>query len=162
MIALLMAGQHSSSATLSWMLLNLANKPEIQALLYAEQIRAVGDSKTPLAFEHLAQLPLHQAVVKETLRLHAPIHTILRIVKQPLTVPNTDFVLPKDRIILSSPSVTAQADEHFINAADWNPTRWESMKQSDADEEKTDYGYGTVSKGARSPYLPFGSGIHRW
>ncbi|KAG9808264.1 hypothetical protein KCV05_g22173, partial [Aureobasidium melanogenum] len=29
------------------------------------------------------------------------------------------------------------------------------------DDEKTDYGYGLVSKGASSPYLPFGAGRHR-
>ena len=28
-------------------------------------------------------------------------------------------------------------------------------------EEKEDYGYGLVSKGAASPYLPFGAGRHR-
>jgi len=29
MIALLMAGQHTSSATISWALLNIANRPDI-------------------------------------------------------------------------------------------------------------------------------------
>ncbi len=32
---------------------------------------------------------------------------------------------------------------------------------ADDDEEKVDYGYGLVSKGTASPYLPFGAGRHR-
>jgi sterol 14alpha-demethylase len=32
---------------------------------------------------------------------------------------------------------------------------------NDAEEEKFDYGYGLISKGASSPYLPFGAGRHR-
>ena len=29
------------------------------------------------------------------------------------------------------------------------------------EEERYDYGYGMISKGAKSPYLPFGAGRHR-
>ncbi|KAI7347522.1 hypothetical protein KC336_g22747, partial [Hortaea werneckii] len=32
---------------------------------------------------------------------------------------------------------------------------------ADKEDEKEDYGYGLVSKGAASPYLPFGAGRHR-
>jgi sterol 14-demethylase len=32
---------------------------------------------------------------------------------------------------------------------------------NDVEEEKFDYGYGLISKGASSPYLPFGAGRHR-
>ncbi|KAJ2980879.1 hypothetical protein NUW58_g6827 [Xylaria curta] len=42
------------------------------------------------------------------------------------------------------------------------PTRAPLAEQwSVEDEEKIDYGYGLVSKGANSPYLPFGAGRHR-
>lgn len=42
MIALLMAGQHSSSSTISWIILRLASQPEITEQLYQEQIRVLG------------------------------------------------------------------------------------------------------------------------
>jgi len=32
---------------------------------------------------------------------------------------------------------------------------------TEVEEEKFDYGYGLISKGASSPYLPFGAGRHR-
>jgi len=35
------------------------------------------------------------------------------------------------------------------------------MATKGEDEEKIDYGYGLVSKGSASPYLPFGAGRHR-
>ena len=81
MIALLMAGQHSSSSTSSWIMLRLAQNPEIMEELYQEQVNALGADLPPLKWEDLAKLPLNQSIIKETLRLHAPIHSILRAVK---------------------------------------------------------------------------------
>ncbi len=87
LIALLMAGQHSSSSTSSWIMIRLASRPDIMEELYQEQVRALGADLPPLQYEDLTKLPLNQAIVKETLRLHAPIHTILRKVKQPCPSP---------------------------------------------------------------------------
>lgn len=80
MIALLMAGQHSSSSTISWIILRLASQPEITEQLYQEQIRVLGADLPPLTYENLQKLELQTNVIKETLRLHAPIHSMLRTV----------------------------------------------------------------------------------
>jgi hypothetical protein len=53
MIALLMAGQHSSSSTISWIILRLASQPEITEQLYQEQIRVLGADLPPLTYENL-------------------------------------------------------------------------------------------------------------
>lgn len=45
MIALLMAGQHTSSATSTWTLLELASRPDVYQQLYDEQVRVLGDGK---------------------------------------------------------------------------------------------------------------------
>jgi sterol 14-demethylase len=167
MIALLMAGQHSSSSTSSWIMLRLAQHPEIMEELYQEQVKALGADLPPLVYEDLAKLPLNQAIVKETLRLHAPIHSILRAVKQPMPVPGTKFVIPTSHTLLAAPGVSASDPEHFPNPDNWDPHRWEQgsfnapINQDVEDEEKIDYGYGLVSKGGKSPYLPFGAGRHR-
>ena len=167
MIALLMAGQHSSSATIAWILLRLATKPHLVEELLEEQKRALGDDLPSLTYDDLAKLPLHAQVVKETLRLHAPIHTILRKVKQPLPVQGTPYVVPTSHALLSSPGVSAQMSEHFVNPSVWDPHRWDAdlltskFEAADKDEEMIDYGWGTVSKGTNSPYLPFGAGRHR-
>ena len=90
MIALLMAGQHSSSVTSSWILIHLAAQPEVTEELYQEQLRVLGkDFSRPLNYEDLQRLPLLMHVIQETLRLHPPIHSIMRKVKNPLPVANT-------------------------------------------------------------------------
>ena len=169
MIALLMAGQHSSSSTSSWIMLRLAQNPEIMEELYQEQIRVLGADLPPLKYEDLAKLPLNQAIIKETLRLHAPIHSIMRAVKQPMPVPGTKLVIPTSHTLLAAPGVSASDPDHFPNPDLWDPHRW-SIDSPNAptivrnvaeEEEKVDYGYGLVSKGAASPYLPFGAGRHR-
>jgi sterol 14-demethylase len=162
MITLLMAGQHSSSAISCWIMLRLASQPEMTEKLYAEQINALGADLPLLEFGHLEKLPLHAHVIKETLRIHSSIHTLMRKVKTPLPVPGTSFVIPTSHTLLSSPGVTARDERFFKNAMAWDPYRWESRVEEDEGEGDTiDYGYGAVSKGTRSPYLPFGAGRHR-
>ncbi|KAF1355505.1 14-alpha sterol demethylase Cyp51B [Delphinella strobiligena] len=173
MIALLMAGQHSSSATVSWILLRLSSRPDIAEELLKEQKAVLGDRLPELAFEDLSRLPLHAQVVKETLRIHSPIHSIMRAVKSPMPVEGTPYVIPPTHVLLAAPGVTSNSSEYFPEPALWEPHRWDNDQTAEKyeklkpamtapeEEEKTDYGYGLVSKGAASPYLPFGAGRHR-
>jgi cytochrome P450 len=164
MIALLMAGQHSSASTIAWIILRLATKPELIEELYEEQKNVLGANLPPLTSDDLTSLPLHAQVVKETLRIHAPIHSIMRKVKQPLVVDGTNFVVPVGRTLMSSPGVSAQMKGYFPNPEVWDPHRWDSGENDyddKEDDEKIDYGWGVVSKGTKSPYLPFGAGRHR-
>lgn len=162
MIALLMAGQHSSSSTGAWIVLRLASRPDIMEELYQEQIRVLGKDLPPLTYDDLQRLELHQHVLKETLRLHAPIHSMMRKVKTPMPVEGTPYVIPKSRILLAAPGVTSRDSQHFPNPSYWDPHRWEgSTNRAEEKEEKEDYGYGLVNKGTNSPYLPFGAGRHR-
>lgn len=169
LIALLMAGQHSSSSTSSWIMVRLASRPDIMEALYREQVEVLGKDLPPLTYEDLAKLPLHQNIIKETLRLHAPIHSILRAVKSPMQVPGTNYVIPTNHNLLAAAGVSATDPKFFPEPDLWEPTRWNkdsplapTMSQSTGEEEeKIDYGYGLVSKGGKSPYLPFGAGRHR-
>lgn len=92
---------------------------------------------------------------------------------------------------MAAPGVTSKLAEHFPQPELWEPHRWDPVPASvgngdevnnvsgmseqsgekyaalraiateDDKDEKVDYGYGLVSKGAGSPYLPFGAGRHR-
>lgn len=169
MIALLMAGQHSSSSTSSWIMLRLASRPDIMEDLYQEQIRELGSIDKPLEYEDLAKLTLNANVIRETLRMHAPIHSIMRKVKSPMPVPGTKFIIPPNHTLLAAPGVSGNDESYFPEPETWEPHRWEKTHplaplqtvKSEEDEEKVDYGYGLISKGASSPYLPFGAGRHR-
>lgn len=173
MIALLMAGQHSSSSTSAWILLRLATRPDIQEDLLEEQRRVLGKDLPPLTYEGLQKLTFNAKVVKETLRLHAPIHSILRKVKSPMTIvadaptATKTYMIPTTHALLSAPGVTSRESAYFPEPLLWEPHRWDEghplayTQMGMEKEEFEDYGYGMISKGASSPYLPFGAGRHR-
>lgn len=160
MITLLMAGQHTSSSASSWVVLHLASRPEVTEQLYQEQLRVLGEDLPPLQHEHLEKLPLLQHVIKETLRMHSSIHSVMRKATRAIPVPETTYVIPPGRILLASPQATARDEENFTSASEWLPHRWSTEAESEDgifDAAETS----SISRGARSAYLPFGAGRHR-
>ncbi|PPJ51858.1 hypothetical protein CBER1_09577 [Cercospora berteroae] len=170
LISLLMGGQHNTAATGTWIMLHLAHKTYLIKELHQElqSHNLVGENSTPISYDHISKLPLHSAIIKEALRLHAPIHSVMRKVKSPMPVPNTEIIVPEGHILLAAPCFPSRLEENFPNAGDWNPHRWLTPQaaKSETSENDTsdvvDYGFGAVSsKAALSPYLPFGAGRHR-
>lgn len=142
-------------------MLHLANQPEVMEELYQEQLRVLGGAiAKPLTYDDLQKFRLVMYVIWETLRLHPPIHTIMRKVKNPLPIEGTDWVVPPSHVLLAAPATMGKSDRYFPNADKWDPHRWESQEE-DGGKETMDYGYGLVSTGADSTYLPFGAGRHR-
>ncbi len=146
-------------------MLHLAHRPHLIEELYREQHSVLGEEAP--TYDTLQQLTLHNNVIKETLRLHSPIHSVMRKVKQPMHIPDTDVIVPAGHILLAAPGVPARSEEFFPTAMTWDPHRWDKPQKEDGQTEKggddtIDYGYGAVSsKAAYSPYLPFGAGRHR-
>ncbi|QRW13326.1 cytochrome P450 family protein [Ceratobasidium sp. AG-Ba] len=185
MIALLMAGQHTSSSTSSWALLHLAHRPDIAEQMFKEQVEVFGNEDSsfkPLTYEEMKNLPVLNSVIRETLRMHPPIHSIMRKCVSDMVVPASlaspsgkpnefqPYVIPKGHYLLASP-VVAQVDPLVWRDANvWDPSRWfdpagaaaqaESLYLGEQGE-KIDYGWGAISKGTESPYQPFGAGRHR-
>ncbi|PVH77869.1 cytochrome P450 [Cadophora sp. DSE1049] len=162
MITLLMAGQHSSSSSSSWIMLRLASRPDIAEKLYAEQVANL-DMTRGLRHEDLEKLPLLGNVVKETLRCHSSIHSVMRKVKNDLPIPGTDFVVTKDKVLVASPIVSHMSEEYFERPEVWDPHHKSGQRKGHTGDgnDTVDYGYGTVNTGSKSPYLPFGAGRHR-
>ena len=174
MIALLMGGQHNTAASGTWVTLHLAHRPWLIEELYQEQKEILGEQINSLTYESLQRLTLHNNVIRETLRLHSPIHSIMRKVKTDMPIPDSDMVVPRGHILLAAPGVLGRSDEFFPDAMNWDPHRWDqqheptipstdqSKDSNSKDTDTIDYGYGAVSsKAAYSPYLPFGAGRHR-
>ncbi|KAG8795622.1 Lanosterol 14-alpha-demethylase [Ceratobasidium sp. 428] len=185
MIALLMAGQHTSSSTSSWALLHLADSPDIAEQMFQEQIEVFGNSDgsfRPLNYEEMKNLPILSSVIRETLRMHPPIHSIMRKCVSDMVVPaslasptgkpneSSSYVIPKGHFLLASPAVAQVDPSVWRDANVWDPSRWfdpfgaaaqaESVYLGEQGE-KVDYGWGAISKGTDSPYQPFGAGRHR-
>lgn len=163
MIALLMAGQASSAVTSSWILLHLASEPCVASELYQEQTRILQSIDTPLSLDDLQKLPLHANVVRETLRLHPPVNALMRKVKRSIPITGTDMYVPESNILLAAIGHIGRSAEHFVDPERWDPHRWDTSPylQEEKKSMKVDYGYGLVSAGATTPYLPFGAGRHR-
>ncbi len=83
MIGLLMAGQHTSSATSAWLTFFVARDKALQDKLYQEQLDMCGEDLPPLHYDQLKDLSLLERCIRETLRLRPPIMTIMRMVRTP-------------------------------------------------------------------------------
>ena len=134
-----------------------------------------------MTYEEVKTLPVLDAVIRETLRLHPPIHSIIRKVVNDIPVPASlsapsnskrvdTYVVPKGYFVLSSPAVSQVDPRVWKDAREWDPYRWFDAEGTaaqayktyvDENGEKVDYGFGAVSKGTESPYQPFGAGRHR-
>lgn len=173
-----MAGQHTSSATSSWMLLHVGDDQEFQDALYAEQVEHFGNPDgtfREVTYETAKDLPLMDAAIRETLRMHAPIHSIYRKVLSDIPVPQAlaapsesgSYVIPKGHFIVAVPGVSQMDPLIWDDATSWQPRRWlsagvaQTANEQYISGEKVDYGFGAVSKGTESPYQPFGAGRHR-
>ncbi|KAI2709045.1 hypothetical protein CBS147332_6104 [Penicillium roqueforti] len=145
MIALLLGGHHSSSATISYIILQLASHPEVQEELLKEQLDVLGSTDDPLTYEELQKLK-----VKSPLVIHGNI---------------SRYIIPPSHLVIASPASSSRDEEYFSEPMKWAPHRWKNKvtanmivigdEDGDEDEKKS------TSSGSNSPYLPFGGGRHR-
>lgn len=169
LIGVLMGGQHTSSSTSAWAMLHLGQKPALVEELYQEQIRVSGKDENgnlnPVTYDDLQNMPLLNALIKETLRLHAPLHSLFRKVINPVSIPGTNYVVPRGHYVLAAPGVSHTSEEYFKHASEFELKRWldpsAQAVETSTDNATIDYGFGAVSRGANSPFLPFGGGRHR-
>ena len=116
-----------------------------------------------MSFDNLKELKVLDSCLRETLRLHPPIITVMRKVVKPIAY--KDFVIPVGDFLCASPAVTQLDPTLYPDPYTWNPHRWSSEDLTNEDElkgsgESIDYGFGVMKTGsAKSPYLPFGAGI---
>ncbi|KAJ2779203.1 Lanosterol 14-alpha-demethylase [Coemansia javaensis] len=169
LIALLMAGQHTSAATTTWALLNLAARPDVVAeardevaAQMGQPIPASADLPTP-GYEDVKAFGVLDNVVRETLRIRSPLVQVMRKVIKPIAVPGTEYVIPAGNYVVASPIISATDEKYYANAEEWVPSRWNNAGSGGQEEDKatTDYGFGATTTSARSPTLPFGAGRHR-
>lgn len=166
LVGVLMGGQHTSAATSAWFLLHLGERSDLQEEIYQEilsMLERKGKMFEALSYDDLQDLPLVNNTIKETLRMHHPLHLVFRKVMRPVLVPNTSFVVPKGHHVLVSPGYAMTSERWFPRPEHFDPHRWETSKVSSylKTEGTVDYGFGAISKGVSSPYLPFGAGRHR-
>jgi len=147
LIALLFAGQHTSSITSTWTSLFLIHNPDVMKRAMAEVDATVGADE--LTFEHLQQLDLVHNCVKEALRLHPPLIMLMRKAKKDVPVKTDsgkEFVIPKGDTVITSPAVAQRLPHVFSNPDKFDPDRFAPGREED--------------KKWPFAYLGFGGGMH--
>ncbi|BEJ14990.1 hypothetical protein CspHIS471_0407570 [Cutaneotrichosporon sp. HIS471] len=98
MASLLFAGSTTTAATISFILFELAKLPEWQDKLRAEVL--AGDECPP--FEVINALPLLDAVIRETLRLHPPASCTCRAATKDMVLPLSKSIPLKDGRVIDA------------------------------------------------------------
>lgn len=137
------AGHETSGITLTYYMHQLSQRPALQSLLRAELLTLSPSIQYPCctipqslpSSRHLDALPLLQATIMETLRLHAPIPG-----PQPRLTPPTPTSLANSPPLPSGVRVSANAHclhrnpDVFPNPEEWLPERWLDAKKEAQDK----------------------------
>ena len=121
LIAIMMAGHHTSAGTAAWTILELARRPDLLARVRAE-VDAVFARDDELSYGGLRQMTLLHDVLKEVLRLHPPLIFLFRKVLRPFE--HNGKVVPAGSFLCASPGVSHRAEEIFPNADVFDPDRY--------------------------------------
>jgi cytochrome P450 len=164
MIATLMGGQHTSSTTSSWILFELSRRPDVvQEILKEQSMVLTGKPDTPpselpdFEYDDLRDLTYLDCVMKETLRLHPPIHTIMRKVEKDLEFKG--MTIPKGHFLCGSAAYSQLDPERFPEPEKFEPSRF--INNHEGEGEWNINNVNIAQKSARSHFLPFGAGRHR-
>lgn len=146
LIALLFAGQHTSSITSTWTVMFLIHNPPMLKRVMEEQKEILGDTKV-LDFDSVSKMEYLQNCIKEALRMFPPLVMLMRYAKQDIeaTVDGKPFIIPAGDIVVASPAVSSRMDSVFTNPNAFDPDRFSPERN----EQKTPFAY-----------LGFGGGMH--
>ncbi|KAF0690490.1 Aste57867_18115 [Aphanomyces stellatus] len=148
LIALLFAGQHTSSLTLTWAVIELALcQPGMIQKIIEEQNEVLGvgpDSNANMSLETLNNMPVLHACIKETLRLTPPLIFLMRKVMKDITC--GEHTIPAGHIVFSSPAAANRLSDYW-----GNPDSYDPMRFLDGRGEEDKQPYTNVS---------FGGGMH--
>lgn len=121
------AGHETTANTLAWTLFLLAQHPQVVAEL-AEELDGLLRGEPP-TIKQLAQLPLLEAVVKESMRLLPALPLLFpRTVAEPTELGTC--ALPKGARVVVSPIVTHRQPALFPEPMRFRPERWQKLQPS--------------------------------
>ena len=113
LIALLFAGQHTSSVTATWTVMFLAHHPRCMKAVLDEQRTVLGGNmKKLLTFDDYSNMVYLQNCVKEALRMHPPLILLMRgcmVDVETTTADGKKYVIPKGDIVVTSPAAASRA-----------------------------------------------------
>ena len=142
-ISMMFAGHHTSSVVASWALLDLLMHPEWLAKVVAGLDEIYADGRD-VSYQALREIPLLEAALKETLRLHPPLIILMRKAMRDFHFDG--WTIPVGRTVAVSTAVSNRDPDHFPEPERYAPERY----LGDRDEGKQSFAW-----------VPFGAGRHR-
>jgi len=146
LIALLFAGQHTSSITSTWTSMFLIHNKRCFDEVMKEQ-NVVFSQKQNVEFDDVSKMEYLENCVKEALRMHPPLILLMRMAMKDIETEYNDkkFIIPKGDIVITSPAVASRMDNVFKNPHEFEPERFTEPRR----EDKVPFAY-----------LGFGGGAH--
>ncbi|MGF1492711.1 MAG: cytochrome P450 [Microcoleaceae cyanobacterium] len=132
------AGHDTSANALNWTLFLLSQHPQVMADLL-DELESVLQGNPP-TMEQLTQLPFLERVIKESMRVLAPVPWNGRVTSQPTQLGGYD--LPQGTEVFISIYHTHHLPELYPDPEAFNPYRWETI-------DPNSYEYNPFSAGSR-------------
>ena len=152
LLGTLFAGQHTSSITTTWTLLNAVHHPAVLSRVMAEQVAVLGPTPTDSSavnFDSIAALDTMHRCMKESLRQYPPLIMLMREAHVPLSVGG--HTIPVGHLVFASPAVSmnlpdGSPDCMFPSPDTFDPDRYLPER---AEDKKKAFAYNA-----------FGGGMH--
>jgi sterol 14-demethylase len=110
LIATMFAGHHTSSGTATWMLIEFLRNPQFMEEVKQELAEVFADGGD-VSHHAMRGMPKMEAFIREVLRIHPPLSTLIRVVEQDFEYNGT--VIPKGYRVVMSPGVAHKIAEVF-------------------------------------------------
>ncbi|MEI2671180.1 MAG: cytochrome P450 [Marmoricola sp.] len=143
-ISMMFAGHHTSSGTAAWTMIELLRHPDVLAQVTKELDELYADGSS-VSFQALREIPVLEAALKETLRLHPPLILLLRVAKEDVEIGG--HLIPAGTLVGATPKVSNMIPEDFPSPQSFDPGRYIDPRQEDLTNRWT--------------WIPFGAGRHR-
>jgi len=156
LIALLFAGQHTSSITSTWTTLFIHKDPAILKRA-REEVEAHVPKGAELTYDMVSKMDLIHNCVKEALRMYPPLIMLMRKAKvdvhvkadKPAPDGRTEWTIPKGDIVFTSPAVAGRLPSVWSEPDAFDPDRFVKQSQGGREEDKGSF-----------KHLGFGGGMH--
>ncbi|MFD0962870.1 cytochrome P450 [Pseudofulvibacter geojedonensis] len=119
---ILLAGEDTTSNSISWVLYYLAQHPEMVNKIREEAIATFDNNSIPQNHQDLKKLKYTNAVIQETLRLKPVTPNLYMQANEELIINN--FLIPKDTTIMLQNKVAHTQEKHFYKPNTFLPERW--------------------------------------
>ena len=143
-ISMMFAGHHTTSTTASWMVIELLRAAGAADRVVAE-IDAFAATGEEVSYQVLREMPITEAALKETLRLHPPLILLLRVAKEDFEVGGS--AVRAGQMVGASPWVSNRIGESFADPDRFDLDRYVEPRAEDLENPWN--------------WIPFGAGRHR-